>query len=283
MGYKCKPGCQCRRHKQVREYNREVTCGWCGKTFKAHRSDAQFCSRDCWMNSKRAEAGGDPYAATKRRWAQANPDKVEEIKRRNDEKHGERYRENKRRRYAENAEELNAVRTARYYANPEVREGRLAYERERRRGNERRDYLAAQRAAHGTEWEPLIESLSEQQDGRCYLCGDPLQHGKPLAVHLDHDHRCCPTGRSCARCRRGLTCHYCNVAVGQAFDDPDRLRRIADNLEHANDLVTVRLQQPPEPRWRHEANCAVCGEVFHPSRSDAKYCSRRCARRKDAA
>jgi Recombination endonuclease VII len=243
MRIKCEPGCQCRRHKPVRKVKYEFSCAACGKPFTAYRSDTRFCSRDCWLNGKRAEVGGDPYAATKRRWAAANPEKVEEIKRRNDEKHGERYREAKRRRYAENAEELAAARAARYYADPAVRESRLAYERGRRKGNERRDYLASQRAAHGTEWEPLIESLSEQQGGLCYLCGDPLQHGKRVAVHLDHDHQCHPTGRSCEICRRGLACNNCNVLIGRAHDDPDRLRRIADNLEKANAAVAQRMAE----------------------------------------
>jgi Recombination endonuclease VII len=243
MGMKCEPGCQCGRHKPVRKVKYEFTCAACGKTFTAYRSDARFCSRDCWLNGKRAEVGGTPYAATKQRWAAANPEKVKEIKRRNDEKHGERYRETKRRRYAENAQELNAARSARYYADPAIREQRLAYERKRRKGNERRNYLAERGAAHGTDWVQLVETLARQQDGLCYLCGDPLQHNKPNAVHLDHDHRCHPTSRSCAICRRGLACNNCNVLIGRALDDPDRLRRIADNLERALAEVDQRMAE----------------------------------------
>lgn len=52
-------------------------------------------------------------------------------------------------------------------------------------------------------------------------------------VHVDHDHTCCPQGKSCRYCRRGLACHPCNLLIGFARDDPQRLRRIARNLEAA--------------------------------------------------
>ena len=86
---------------------------------------------------------------------------------------------------------------------------------------------------HGCDWNDEFARLWQAQDGKCYLCEGPL--GPDQAdCHVDHDHSCCPSGRSCEKCRRGLAHPLCNWIVGYAGDDPDRLRRIADNLEAAN-------------------------------------------------
>ena len=84
----------------------------------------------------------------------------------------------------------------------------------------------------------------DAQGGCCYLCGDSL--GSGFNVHIDHDHRCCPPGQSCAACWRGLSCRDCNGAIGMAKDDPARLRRMADNLERAQRAVDERLASKPE-------------------------------------
>jgi hypothetical protein len=65
------------------------------------------------------------------------------------------------------------------------------------------------------------------QDGRCAGCGRiPPIAGKDL--HIDHDHRCCPRGgRSCERCRRGLLCAECNMALGLLHDHAETLERLA--------------------------------------------------------
>lgn len=76
------------------------------------------------------------------------------------------------------------------------------------------------------------------QDGCCYLCGADLVEGK---VHVEHDHSCCPAGRSCEICRRGLACGNCNRSIALADDDPDRLRRMADALEIAKREVAERM------------------------------------------
>jgi hypothetical protein len=78
------------------------------------------------------------------------------------------------------------------------------------------------------EW----DSLFIAQCGCCYLCGDPLPED-PAFVATDHDHSCCPGSRSCGRCVRGLACVPCNTLIARANDDPERLLRIAVNLERA--------------------------------------------------
>lgn len=92
--------------------------------------------------------------------------------------------------------------------------------------------------------------MYEAQQGRCYLCGDLLP-AERRKWRIDHDHRCCPQGTSCRDCRRGLACNNCNTLIGMAFDDPERLRRIAANLEAVLADVTRRL-----------ADRAVQGELF---------------------
>ncbi len=71
---------------------------------------------------------------------------------------------------------------------------------------------------------------------------------------IDHDHDCCrpmPTRRgvrtgSCSYCRRGLACERCNHVIGHAGDDPERLRRIADNLAAVLPTVAARLARKPQ-------------------------------------
>ena len=94
---------------------------------------------------------------------------------------------------------------------------------------------------HGLQWGDW-DAMWDAQGGLCYLCGDELITG---SVHLDHDHRCCAKGRSCKFCHRGITCSRCNQLVGLADDDPDRLRRIADNLEIALKDADARLALKP--------------------------------------
>lgn len=97
------------------------------------------------------------------------------------------------------------------------------------------------------------QSMLDAQNGRCYLCGDPLTYDDAV---IDHDHGCCQPvkrargrgciTRSCQYCRRGLACDRCNLVVGHARDDPERLRRIADNLAAVAQIVRVRIERKPE-------------------------------------
>lgn len=75
------------------------------------------------------------------------------------------------------------------------------------------------------------------QGGLCYLCAEPLDVATPRKVHVDHDHACCRGERSCGTCVRGLACFSCNVGIAKFGESPDRLRRVADNLEMANRRV----------------------------------------------
>ena len=74
--------------------------------------------------------------------------------------------------------------------------------------------------------------LFESQGRVCSGCGSPESGEASGYWHTDHDSSCCPTGsRTCGKCIRGILCRWCNLALGNAKDDPKRLRNLADYLD----------------------------------------------------
>lgn len=71
--------------------------------------------------------------------------------------------------------------------------------------------------------------LLEEQNGVCAICQRSPEEAGVLAV--DHDHRCCPTEKTCGKCIRGLICTCCNVSIGRFNDDVERLVRAAEYLK----------------------------------------------------
>lgn len=71
-------------------------------------------------------------------------------------------------------------------------------------------------------------AFSKEQNHACAICGGTNKNGKVLAV--DHDHACCPGGRSCGSCVRGLLCNDCNLSIGRMNDDPTRLVKAAQYI-----------------------------------------------------
>src|SRR6516162_4265773 len=58
------------------------------------------------------------------------------------------------------------------------------------------------------------EAILAAQGGGCALCGRK-QGSNKRRLHVDHDHRCCPTVNiSCGKCIRGLLCQGCNQLLG---------------------------------------------------------------------
>ena len=84
--------------------------------------------------------------------------------------------------------------------------------------------------------------LKKIQGGVCAICGvTPILDER---LRVDHDHSCCPAkSRSCGKCVRGLLCSLCNLMIGYANDDTERLRRAIEYLEKSrNASAPVRMQ-----------------------------------------
>lgn len=72
---------------------------------------------------------------------------------------------------------------------------------------------------YGITVEQYTELLHEQNN-KCYTCGiEP----KDFRLNIDHCHK---TGKI-----RKLLCHKCNHALGNANDDPNLLRKLAEYVE----------------------------------------------------
>jgi hypothetical protein len=166
-------------------------------------------NREAHLARRRAAYAANREAEQERgrRWRAANPEKVKQSQRRSRQKHAGKRRETTRAWRA-----ANPARVQGYQQDRKARGGELRY-------------------AHGMRLEDWWAMWAAQR-GRCYLCGESLPADRRL-VAIDHDHGCCPPNRSCARCRRGLAHVKCNTLIGQAGDDPARLRLIARNLARA--------------------------------------------------
>lgn len=76
---------------------------------------------------------------------------------------------------------------------------------------------------YGITVERLTEMLAV---GICDACGT-TEPGR-MGWCVDHDHACCHDRvKACGNCVRGLLCSPCNIALGAAHDDPDRLEGLA--------------------------------------------------------
>lgn len=82
-----------------------------------------------------------------------------------------------------------------------------------------------------------VEDMLLDQDGRCNICTRTILIQSPAsrvdAVHIDHNHSCCPGSQSCGRCVRGLLCGRCNSALGMLRDDANIADRAAIYLRNA--------------------------------------------------
>ncbi|MFD1083921.1 endonuclease VII domain-containing protein [Micromonospora andamanensis] len=101
----------------------------------------------------------------------------------------------------------------------------LALQRERRRGV--RQYGKPYSARENRLWSlyritpEKYDEMLKAQDGVCAICGEGP--GKK-ALHVDHDHACCPGKESCGKCVRGLLCYRCNAGIGLLRDSPEIMR-----------------------------------------------------------
>lgn len=87
------------------------------------------------------------------------------------------------------------------------------------------DYLFKYK--HGFERDDALKVLKKQ--GGCAICHLVLPE-EGGHWYVDHDHRCCPKGKSCGDCRRGILCRECNLMLGLARDNPEVLSKAIEYL-----------------------------------------------------
>ena len=135
-------------------------------------------------------------------------------------------------------------------ASPEATERRRQRDRDRYKLKGKEKRTPEQRAKERLKWRHGIspetwQKMWDQQEGCCYLCEQPLPNNTS-EVMIDHDHAHCAPNSSCPLCQRGLACKRCNWAIGVVADNPDLLRRIADNLERVMPIVKARITAAPQ-------------------------------------
>jgi hypothetical protein len=96
--------------------------------------------------------------------------------------------------------------------------------RQTRSGAQRKHLYGVSRV----EWAAMFE----RQQSRCAICGEVLvfEGEGSRRAHLDHDHTCCPRGRSCGMCIRGILCNECNIGLGMFHDNAELLLEAATYL-----------------------------------------------------
>lgn len=70
------------------------------------------------------------------------------------------------------------------------------------------------------QWQEMLADCG----GRCAICN------RETDLVVDHDHKCCPTQRTCGKCVRGLLCAGCNTGLGAFGDNPEALASALDYL-----------------------------------------------------
>jgi len=70
-------------------------------------------------------------------------------------------------------------------------------------------------------------ALLAKQGGLCGVCRKPLDPAVLRSIHVDHDHACCSTTRTCGKCVRGLLCSTCNPRLHADIDLKWMLQAIA--------------------------------------------------------
>ena len=75
------------------------------------------------------------------------------------------------------------------------------------------------------------QEIDNMKKNGCMVCGSFDR------LTLDHDHSCCPTGKSCRNCVRGILCHKCNTAAGLLNDNPDIMLSLATYILKNKDVL----------------------------------------------
>jgi hypothetical protein len=81
--------------------------------------------------------------------------------------------------------------------------------------------------------------LKEKQNNLCAICSGyqiTRKNTDYRELCIDHDHSCCPSGKSCGECVRGLLCDKCNRGIGNFNDDVELLKK---TIQYLNEFRKV--------------------------------------------
>lgn len=99
-----------------------------------------------------------------------------------------------------------------------TREGRINYQRERRKATPKLEKARALRDSFGLSLEQY-EEMHDRQNGKCAICGEPekqMRNGKLKLLAVDHCHS--------TNVIRGLLCTDCNTGIGKLKDSVEILQ-----------------------------------------------------------
>ncbi len=140
------------------------------------KANARASSRE-YMRRKRAAGYKEPPLTPEQK------EKRKAVYRRHHAKNAEKRRAYSRQWKKEHPEQVKANKRkswAKVSQDPEVRAKARA---------------ANRRFVHGPNFDAMWAGMWDAQKGLCYLCEEPLVPG--FDTHIDHDHSCCPKGRTC--------------------------------------------------------------------------------------
>jgi hypothetical protein len=220
--------------------NSEARRAYQREYYQRNREKIREQQRASGKTRKRKQPTPEQRAATaeyQRAYKQRNRERLKALRVAYYQENREAVMERSRQRYAQRDPEEHRAKTRAY--RERNREALIAKSRAYSLSNPERIRINGTAYRHGLRPEDWA-AIWDAQSGLCYLCGMTLEALAPREIQVDHDHTCCPRHRSCRICRRGLACQHCNTAIGNAADDPARLRRMADALEAAQLAVERR-------------------------------------------
>ncbi len=138
-----------------------------------------------------------------KKWRTENPEKVKEIRNNWEGKNKDAVRVYARKSYHKHRDKRLAEYHERVQADPES-----AKKMSRSK--------ALKRMGANQEW---YDAKLAEQNGCCEICGSITSKGHGEVFAIDHNHACCPPGRACDKCRRGLLCRPCNIWLSTLEND----------------------------------------------------------------
>lgn len=90
---------------------------------------------------------------------------------------------------------------------------------------------------HGINME-IYNKILLQQGNACAICKKvPVPDSLGRIFHIDHNHECCPSSKSCGKCIRGLLCHKCNSGIGFLNDSIENLKSAIIYLRKSGNVL----------------------------------------------